>query len=128
MDNTASVGNNASWKENEFSPALPAEKMLWYRRHYLPDMKTWGEPEASPLFYEGGWEELPRALVVVGGLDVLRDEGLAYAERLKSAGVRVEVVRFEGMPHPFLAMDEALSQGRETISAMVEALKDVFGM
>jgi acetyl esterase/lipase len=49
MDNTATIENNISWAENQFSPALPAEKMMWYRRHYLPDTKLWGEPEASPL-------------------------------------------------------------------------------
>lgn len=64
--------------------------------------------------------------MVVGELDVLRDEGLEYAARLEKEGVRVEVLNFKGMPHPFLAMDEALSQGRDTITAMVEALKDVF--
>lgn len=88
---------------------------------------TWADPDASPLFYESEWEKQPRALVIVGELDVLRDEGLEYAEHLKNAGVQVEVLNFKGMPHPFLAMDEALQQGRDTITAMVEALKDVFG-
>lgn len=101
--------------------------MLWYRNHYLPDEKTWSEPEASPGLYADGWAEQPRALVIVGELDVLRDEGIAYAEKLKSSGVRADLINFKGMPHPFLAMDEALSQGRDTITAMVEALKEVFG-
>lgn len=127
MDNTANPQNNASWAENELTPALPAAKMMWYRHHYLPDPETWADPEASPKFYDGdSWGKQPRALVVVGELDVLRDEGLEYAARLEKEGVRVEVLNFKGMPHPFLAMDEALSQGRDTITAMVEALKDVF--
>lgn len=126
-DNTACVENSASWKENEFTPALPAEKMLWYRKHYLPDLKTWMEPEASPLFYEGvGWESMPRALVVVGECDVLRDEGVEYAGRLRREGVVVDLRVFNGMPHPFLAMDGVLKQGRETITAMVETLKNAF--
>jgi len=100
--------------------------MLWYRRHYLPDPKTWDEPEASPLFYKDGWEEQPKTLVVVGELDVLRTEGEKYAEKLKVAGVSVDLKIMKGMPHPFLAMDGALQQGRDTITCMVEALKEAF--
>ncbi|KAE9380659.1 hypothetical protein N431DRAFT_477552 [Stipitochalara longipes BDJ] len=125
-DNTASTSETLSWKENEFSPALPAEKMLWYRRHYLPDRKSWEEPEASPLLYENGWESQPRALVVVGELDVLRSEGEAYAEKLRKGGVEVDLRVMKGMPHPFLAMDGVLQQGRDTITYMVEALKKAF--
>lgn len=127
MDNTATVENNISWKENQFTPALPAEKMLWYRKHYLPDPNTYAEPESSPLFYEDGWEEQPPALVIVGELDVLRTEGELYAEKLMKAGVKADLKLFKGMPHPFLAMDEALQQGRDTITLLVEALKTAFG-
>ncbi|KUJ12336.1 uncharacterized protein LY89DRAFT_688084 [Mollisia scopiformis] len=125
-DNTALTTNNASWKENEFVPALPALKMLWYRNHYLPDEESWKEPEASPLLYESGWEEQPKALVVVGELDVLRTEGEEYAGKLRKAGVEVDLRIMKGMPHPFLAMDGVMRQGAETITAMVEMLVEVF--
>jgi len=100
--------------------------MLWFRNHYLPDEKRWREPEASPLLYESGWKGQPKALVVVGELDVLRSEGEMYAEKLRGSGVDVDLRVFKGMPHPFLAMDGVLSQGRETITAMVEKLREVF--
>lgn len=125
-DNTADTSNNQSYRENEFVPALPAAKMLWYRNHYLPNRDSWTDPEASPLLYEHGWAEQPKALVVVGGLDVLRVEGEQYAEKLRKAGVSVEVKIWEGMPHPFMAMDAALEQGRDTISYMVATLQEAF--
>ncbi|CZR52274.1 probable arylacetamide deacetylase [Phialocephala subalpina] len=125
-DNTAETSSTLSWKENEFTPALPAKKMMWYRWHYLPNENTWGEPEASPLLYEDGWEKQPKALVVVGELDVLRTEGEQYAEKLRNARVEADLKIFKGMPHPFLAMDGALQQGRDTITAMVEKLKESF--
>jgi acetyl esterase/lipase len=127
MDNTALPGTNVSYEENEFTAALPAEKMLWYRNHYLPDPKTWSEPEASPLLYKDGWKEQPRALVVVGELDVLRSEGELYAEKLRKAGVEVDLKIMKGMPHPFLAMDGVLQQGRDTITFMIEKLQEAFG-
>jgi acetyl esterase/lipase len=55
-DNTATPGTTKSWKDNEFTPALPVEKMMWFRNHYLPNQQTGAEPEASPLFYADGWE------------------------------------------------------------------------
>lgn len=125
-DNTADTSNNSSYKENEFVPALPAAKMLWYRNHYLPNRQDWANPEASPLLYEDGWAEQPKALVVMGGMDVLRAEGEAYAKKLRSAGVQVNEKIWEGMPHPFMAMDGALQQGRDTITYMVETLKEAF--
>jgi acetyl esterase/lipase len=130
VDNTALPSNTASWSENEFVPALPAKKMMWYRHHYLPDEKTWGEPEASPLLYgeeEGRWGKLPKALVVVGELDVLRSEGEKYSEKLERNGVKADLKIMKGMPHPFLAMDGALQQGRDAITFMVEALKEASG-
>lgn len=65
--------------------------------------------------------------MVVGELDVLRDEGVKYAERLESNGVRADLKIMKGMPHPFLAMDGVLVQGRETIGFMVESLRGAFG-
>lgn len=75
--------------------------MLWFRNYYLPDEETWGEVDASPLLNMGGWENQPRTLVVVGELDVLRDEGVAYAERVREAGVKCRLEIMRGMPHPF---------------------------
>ncbi|EED14071.1 lipase, putative [Talaromyces stipitatus ATCC 10500] len=125
-DNTATTSNNWAWKEFEFTAALPAQKMMWYRKHYLPDGKDWGNPEASPLLYgneDGHWAKLPPAVIVVGELDVLRGEGEAYAAKLKENGVEAEVHVMKGMPHPFLAMDAVLEAGREAITLLVEAVK-----
>lgn len=129
MDNTALPGNTPSWEENQYVPALPAAKMIWYRDHYLPVQSTWAEPEASPLLYgeeDGRWTKLPKALIVAGELDVLRSEAQAYAEKLERNGVRADLKIHKGMPHPFLAMDGALKQGADTITFMVEALREAF--
>ncbi|KAL4870218.1 hypothetical protein BDV12DRAFT_166410 [Aspergillus spectabilis] len=126
MDNTASVSNNDSYRSYEFVPALPALKMLWYRTHYLPNEEDWSHPEASPLFYIGNWSALPRALIMVGELDVLRKEGEQYGEKLKQAGVEVDLQVMKGMPHPFLAMDGVLKEGKRSITLMCDLLKEVF--
>ncbi|KAK9897563.1 putative lipase [Cystobasidium minutum MCA 4210] len=126
-DNTADVSNNVSYKENENTAALPAVKMLWYRHHYLPNTSDWNNPEASPLYYpEANFSKLPPAYIAVAELDVLRSEGEAYADKLRNAGVPVQLKVYKGMPHPFLAMDGVLSTGKKLIVDLTTALKNAF--
>ena len=125
-DNTATVATNDSYRACEHTPALPAAKMLWYRKHYLPNEADWNNPEASPLFYQGDWSKLPPALIMVGELDVLRSEGEQYGEKLKKAGVEVNLQVMKGMPHPFLAMDGVLQEGKRSITLMCDALQKAF--
>ncbi|EEP78759.1 conserved hypothetical protein [Uncinocarpus reesii 1704] len=129
MDNTANVSNNRSYRDYEHTPALPAAKMLWFRHHYLPNESDRSNPEASPLFYPDSaatWNGLPHAIVVVGELDVLREEGEQYAAKLKKNGVSTDLHVMQGQPHPFLAMDGVLEAGRQAITYMVEGCKTRF--
>ncbi|EME85648.1 uncharacterized protein MYCFIDRAFT_82612 [Pseudocercospora fijiensis CIRAD86] len=123
MDNTASPETKASWKENEFTAALPAEKMMWYRVRYLPNEGDWSSAEASPLLWSGDWSRLPPSRVIVGELDVLRSEGEEFAAKTNKAGVSSECFVMSGMPHPFLAMDGVLTKGKEAITLVCEGLK-----
>ncbi|MGD0883142.1 MAG: alpha/beta hydrolase fold domain-containing protein, partial [Acidimicrobiales bacterium] len=59
------------------------------------------DPYAAPLFAPS-LAGLPPALVILGGCDMLRDEGRAYAERLRADGVDAEEVCFAGQPHGFV--------------------------
>ncbi|KAI1077586.1 alpha/beta hydrolase fold-domain-containing protein [Whalleya microplaca] len=121
-DNTADTSNNGSWRENEHVPALPASKMMWYRKHYLPNISDWSHPEASPLLWKGDWSKLPYAVIVVGELDVLRDEGLQFGNQLHQAGVKANVHVMKGQPHPFIAMDGVLEAGKQAITYFCDAL------
>ncbi|KAI0890962.1 alpha/beta hydrolase fold-domain-containing protein [Annulohypoxylon nitens] len=123
-DNTADTTNSVSWKENQHTPALPAPKMMWYRKHYLPNQSDWSHPEASPLLWQGDWSKLPRAVIVVGELDVLRDEGQQFGEKLRNVGVAADVHLMKGQPHPFIAMDGVLDAGRDAITYFCDALRE----
>lgn len=123
-DNTADTSNNNSWRENQHSPALPAPKMLWYRFHYLPEQSDWSHPEASPLLWQGDWSKLPPAVIVVGELDVLRDEGIKFGAKLREACVDADVHVMKGQPHPFIAMDGVLDAGKEAITYFCDALRE----
>ena len=126
-DNTATVANNPTWRLYEYTAALPALKMQWYRDHYLPDPDRRTEPEASPLFFPTkGFSKLPPAVVLVGEVDMLRHEGEQYAKTLKDAGVPVRLELMKGMPHPFLAMDAVLDESKRSISILCESLVQAF--
>ncbi|KZT30546.1 hypothetical protein NEOLEDRAFT_1054417 [Neolentinus lepideus HHB14362 ss-1] len=107
-DNTADASGttHASWRENKDTVWLNVDRMLWFKNNYLPNKEDWAKWDASPYFAP---DELiakaPRAWVAVCEMDVLRDEGLAYGERLTKAGVEVETKVYKGAPHQIMAMD-----------------------
>jgi acetyl esterase len=65
----------------------------------VPNSADWTSPRASPLL--GDVSGLPAHLIFVAGQDPLRDEGIAYAQKLKGAAVDVEVHVYQGVPHVF---------------------------
>ncbi|WP_416481221.1 alpha/beta hydrolase [Streptomyces sp. CL12] len=85
---------------------LRRDAMRWFWDQYTTDEKQRAEITASPL--RATTEQLtglPSALVITGEADVLRDEGEAYAARLRAAGVPVTAVRYQGIIHDFVMLD-----------------------
>jgi acetyl esterase len=66
---------------------------------------------------------LAPALVMVAGFDVLRDEGIAYADRLAAAGNHVVLVDYPGLSHGFIGMSDVLDGARQAVAQIASALK-----
>jgi acetyl esterase len=84
---------------------LARDGMRWFWDQYTTDEAQRAEITASPL--RATTEELaglPQALVIVAEADVLRDEGEAYAAKLRAAGVPVTAVRYNGIIHDFVGL------------------------
>jgi len=116
------AGDTGSWREFAEGYQLTAAGMRWYWDHYLGEADGLA-PDASPLraAFAGG---LPPALVVGAECDILRDEGEAYAARLREAGVGARAIRVPGMVHGFLrwraatpAADAALQESAAALRA-----------
>ncbi len=89
----------------------------WFEEHYLPDRATAADPRASVMRAEDH-SGLPPAYVVTAGFDPLRDEGEAYAERMREAGVQVALRRQSGLVHSFANLTAV---SRSAAGAMLEA-------
>ena len=97
---------------------LSRAMMRWFIRHYAPIEQMRGDERASPL-RAADLSGLPPTCVVVAGFDPLRDEGLAYAERLIGAGVAVELVLEPTTIHGFVPEKRLLSVGQRAFDRCV---------
>lgn len=92
--------------------------MMWFWNQYTRSEQARNLITVSPL--RAGLEqlqELPEAMILNGEADVLRDEGEAYARKLRAAGVNVTAMRFQGMIHDFVMLN-ALDQTKACRAAM----------
>lgn len=97
---------------------LTKEGMQWFWNQYTTDPKERAEITASPL--RASIEDLkglPPAMILNAEADVLRDEGEAYANKLREAGVEITQMRFQGTIHDFV-MVNSLDQTNATREAM----------
>jgi acetyl esterase len=99
---------------------LTAQSMRTVRSAYLPNQDDWELEAASPLLADDVDGVAP-ALVVTAGFDPLRDDGDAYAAKLKGAGIEVEHRCYDDQVHGFFGMgflDESLALSVEVCDAM----------
>lgn len=111
-----------SYRENAEGYFLTTDMMKWFWRQYLRDPADAAQPHASPL-RAPDLSGLPPAHVVTAGYDPLRDEGEAYAARLREAGVPLTARRYDGMFHGFFAMTAFLDVAKQAMGEACEALR-----
>ena len=101
---------------------LGVEDIRWYSRQYLPNEAVAADPYASPL-RAPDLSGLPPALVVTAEYDPIRDEGEAYADRLRQAGVPVVSKRYPGLIHTFFLVAGMVDAAREAVEETCETLR-----
>ncbi|MBF6558912.1 MAG: alpha/beta hydrolase [Candidatus Binataceae bacterium] len=100
--------------------------MVWFYDHYMVSDKDRTNPYFSPACAKS-LAGLPPALVLTASIDPLRDEGEAYAEALKRAGVAVKAERYDGVCHGFLMMAGKLDAAKRAIAQSCAELRRVVG-
>jgi len=118
--------NNASYNQFAEGHFLTRNMMQWFWNNYTTDPRQRDDIHASPL--RASLEQLkglPPALVQTAEMDVLRDEGEAYARKLDAAGVTVTAVRYNGLIHDYglLNVLSSVPSVRSAMDQAAQALK-----
>jgi acetyl esterase len=119
---TDAAMDTGSYEQFDEGYYLTAKAMAWFWDAYAPEVERRSEPFCSP--FRAGEEQLaglPPAFLIVDEADVLRDEGEAYAGRLRAAGVDVTTVRYDGIVHDFMMLNP-LSQTDATRAAVAQSI------
>ena len=119
-------GDHPSRAENGKGYLLTTEVMEWFETQYLHDDSERTDPRASPLLAES-FAGLAPALVITAEYDPLRDEGDAYAEQLRAAGVPATLSRYDGAVHGFFQLSATTDIGRRAIEEAGAAVRDALG-
>jgi acetyl esterase len=118
LDGTCSLPSVATLAEGYF---LTRANIDWYYAHYVGTTVPRTHPDLSPL-HADSVAGAPPALLVTCGFDPLRDEGAAYADRLRAAGVQVRLREERGLPHGFAFMGGLVPAARLAMDRFVQDL------
>jgi acetyl esterase len=117
--------SSSSYEENAEGYFLTRDSMDWFIGHYLSGGADAKDPLVSPIFADDLRGAAP-ALVITAEFDPLRDEGEAYAERLRDAGVDVTSRRFDGQVHGFFPLGALWPAGNDAVALAVDKLNAAF--
>jgi acetyl esterase len=110
-----------SYRRNGEGYRLTRAAMRYYWDHYLGAAADGDDVRASPLRARD-LSNAPPALVVTAEFDPLLDEGRAYADRLRDAGVQVEYREYAGLVHGFIAQGGVVDRARDAVDELATAL------
>jgi acetyl esterase len=100
---------------------LDKQTIEWCYSQVLPPGTNRASAKVSPLNAKN-LSGLPPAFIMLGGYDPLHDEGLAYAEKLKAAGVAVTIADYGDMVHCFIYLQTVLPQAHEAVARAAAAV------
>lgn len=115
--------NRPSHLENPNGPVITVASMPAVNASYCPNPADLRHPLAAPLLADSH-EGLPPAYVAVAQFDPLRDEGVAYAERLQASGVPVVLDRGPGLIHGYLRAKSYCDASRASFERMADWLRE----
>jgi acetyl esterase len=123
---TDRAGDSASFKEfADQELFLTRAVMQWFGQNYFAKAGDASAGYNAPL-HVASLAGLPPTLVIVAEYDPLRDEGIAYAERLRAEGVPVRLVQYDGMLHGFFGFLAAFDKGRAAVAEAAATLREAF--
>lgn len=120
--NTQMGGETSSLNEFAVGYFLERRAIEYFNSLYLTPAADRNSPKVSPL-RASDFAGLPPGYIMLGGYDPLHDEGQAYAEKLRAAGVKVTVADYADMVHCFIYLQTVLSQAHDAVAQAAKAVK-----
>ena len=117
------AGHFASMEKFSTGYFIDKRTLDWNNEQLLPPGFDRASPDLSPLRAKD-FAGLPPAYIMLGGYDPLHDEGLAYAEKLREAGVTATVADYGDMVHCFIYLQTVLPQAHEAVADAAKAVRD----
>lgn len=117
--------NSESWSLFAKGVNISSKDMQKYISLYVPKKEDRKSPYASPLLAKN-LKHLPDAFIITAEIDPLRDEGKAYAEKLKAAGIKVDFKQYNGVCHGFIQMDKITPKADKALNEITSYLKKEF--
>ncbi len=106
---------------DELSPALTRSDMTWFIDHYLSRKEDSQNQYASPVL-RARFANLPHALIITAEYDILTRQCNAYADKLRNAGVKVNIAHYPGLVHGFFTLPDAFDAAHDAISRIAREL------
>jgi len=121
--NTQMGGDTSSLNEYAVGYLLERHTIEWFNGQYAPNEADRASPLVSPLRAKD-FARLPPAYVMLGGYDPLHDEGMAYAQKLRAAGVNVTIADHADMVHCFIYLQTILPQAHDAVARAAKAVRE----
>jgi acetyl esterase/lipase len=117
--------NTPSYQENADALPLGKADMEWFISNVFTSKDRASDPRIN-LVGRSDLKGLPPATVVTAQIDPLRSEGQAYADKLKEAGVAVNLINVDGVTHEFFGMAKVVDKAKSAVDAATADLKKAF--
>ena len=117
--------NTGSWEEFADGPVIQKNNAAQAWAMYVPDPNDRTNPDAAPL-YANDFTGMAPALIIAAEYDPLCDEVIAYAQKIKDAGIPVRDSLYPGMPHGFFQLGGYIDDACSAIDEVAAELKNAF--
>jgi acetyl esterase len=114
-----------SYTENANAKPLSRAGMQWFFRHYPRTPADLRDPRISLV--RADLRGMPATTIILAEIDPLRSDGMELAERLRAAGVRVNLHQHEGVTHEFFGMGAVVDDARTAVREAATGLRQGFG-
>ncbi|TGM90481.1 alpha/beta hydrolase [Leptospira licerasiae] len=105
--------------------ALTRDLLRYFKHHSVPNSKDWKDPRVTP-FQQSNFSHTPKTYMLIAGFDPLQDEGLAYADLLQKAKIKLEIKIYETLIHGFFNLGRSVPEAKNALDQIARWMQAGF--